>query len=152
MTDVITQGERKGIAKCKPCTLLSVIPEKNLGEIIKIYYLNGQNSPQTFRVCHRNHGLWQCQSTVKTVWDLIHKFEETGCTCEWIQSGQPFIPVEMVAVIHQMISTVRPASARGISCVLNLPNSTVRKILHFVLNMFLFWFQSVQMLEMGDNH
>ena len=59
--------------------------------------------------------------------------------------------METVAEVHQTISTVRPASAHGVSRVLHLPNSIVRKIPRSVLNMFLFRFQRDQMLEVGEN-
>ena len=86
MTDIVTPGERKVTAKFKPRMLLSAIPKKipfsgkERGEIAKIYYLNGQNAAQTLRVYHRNHELQRGPCTVKAVRDLIHKFEETGCT------------------------------------------------------------------------
>ena len=88
--------------------------------------------------------------TVKAVRHLIHKFEETSCTCDRPRSGRLTI-LSIAAEIHQTISTVRPASARGASRVLNLPNSSVRNILRSVLNMFPFRLQSVEMLEEGDN-
>ena len=86
MTDVVTLGKRKGTTKCEPRTLLTVIPknipfsEKECGEIVKIYYLNGQNAAQTLRVYRRNHALQRGPCTVKAARDLIHKFEETGYT------------------------------------------------------------------------
>ena len=95
MTDVITLDERKGTEKCKPRLLLSAIPMKMLlsgkerWEIVKIYCPNGQNAAQTLRVYHRNHGLRQAPCIVKAVRDLIHKFEETSCTCDWSQFGWP---------------------------------------------------------------
>ena len=145
MTDVVTLGERKDTAKCEPHMLLFAIPKKmplsakEREEIVKIYYLNGQNVAQTLRVYHRNHGLWRGLSTVKAVWDLIHKFEETGCTtCDRPRSGRPSVPVKTVAEVHQTINKVRSASARSVSRVLQLPNSTVHKILRSFLNMFPF--------------
>ena len=89
--------------------------------------------------------------TVKSVQDLINKFVEIGCTCDRPRSGWPAVPVETVAEVHQTVSTVCPATTCGVSRVLNLPNSTVRKILRSVLNMFPFRFQRVQMLEGGQN-
>ena len=40
--------------------------------------------------------------------------------------------METVAEVHQTISTVRPTSTHGVSCVLNVLNSTVRMILRSV--------------------
>ena len=107
---------------------------KERREIVKISYLHGQNSVLTLRVYCRNYGLWCGPCTVKAVQDLIYKFQETGCMCDRPQSGGPSLPVETVAKVHQTISTVCPASAHSVSCVLHLPNSTVCKNLCSVLN------------------
>ena len=114
------------------------------------YYLNGQNATHTQYVYYRNHGLRQGTCFVKAIWDLIHKFEETGCTSDRPRSGRPSISVKTATEVHQTISTVCPASACGVSCVLHLPNSTVCKILCSVLHMLPFRFQRVQILEAGD--
>ena len=146
MTDVVTLDERKGTATCEPRMLFSAIPKKmplsgkESGEIVKIYCLNGQNAALTLRVYRRNHRLRRGLYTVKAEPDLIHKFEETGCTCDLPRSGRPSVSVETVSEVHQTISTDRPASARGVSRALHLPNSTFRKILHSVLNIFSFRF------------
>ena len=123
--------------------LLSAIPKKmplsgkERGEIAKIFYLNIQNVAQTLRIYNRNHGLRRGLCTVKVVRDLIHKCEENGCTCYRPRSGRPSVPVVAVTDVHQphnqFISTFRPASARGVSRVLNLSNPTVRKIMRSVL-------------------
>ena len=97
------------------------------------------------RVHRRNYGLRRGLCIVKAAQDSIYKFEGTGCTC-----ARPSVPVETVAEVQQTISTVRPASVRGVSRGLNLPNLSVRKILSSVLNMFPFRFQHVQMFEAGD--
>ena len=61
MTRVVGQDERKSTAQCEPRVLLSAILKKmplsgkECGEIVKIYYLNGQNAAQTLRAYHRNH-------------------------------------------------------------------------------------------------
>ena len=103
-------------------------------------------------VYRRNHGLRQGTCSVKAARDLIQKFEETGCSSNWPRSEGPSVPKKTVGEIHQLISSVRPPSACGISCVLHLPNSTVSKILCSILNMFPFPFHSVQMLEARANH
>ena len=95
MTNVITLGERKGTAKCEPRMLFSAFPKKmplsgkEREEIVKIYYLNGQNVAQTLRVFHSNQGLQRGSCTVKAVLDLIPKFEETDRP----RSGQPSDPM-----------------------------------------------------------
>ena len=63
---------------------------------------DGQNAAQTLRVCRRNHGLRRGPRTVKAVRDLIHKFEETRCTCDRPQSGRP--SVETLTEVHQTIA------------------------------------------------
>ena len=76
------------------------LSEKERGEIIKIYYLNGENATQTLRVYHRNLGLRRGPCTVKAVRNLLHKFEETGCTCDRPWSRRSSAPVETVAEVH----------------------------------------------------
>ena len=133
MTDIVMLGERKGITKCELRMLISAILKKmplsgkECKEIEKIYYLYGQNAAQTLRVYRSNHGLRRGPCTVKAVRDLIHKFEETCCTCDRPRSIRPSVPVETVAEVHQTISTVRIASARGVSRVLHLPNSNIAR-------------------------
>ena len=76
MTDVVKLGEKKGTAKFEPRIMLSAIPKnmpfsgKELGGILKIYYLNGQNASQTLRVYCRNYGLRRGPRIVKAVWIL----------------------------------------------------------------------------------
>ena len=128
MTDVVTLVERKGTTKCEPRVMFSATSKKmplsgkELREIVKIYYLNGQNAAHTLLVYLRNHGLRRGPCTVKAVRDLIHKFEENGCTCDPPRSGRPSVPMERVAEVHQTISTVCPTSARSFSPIRNLPN------------------------------
>ena len=59
--------------------------------------------------------------------------------------------MKIVVEVHQTINTVRFTIARGVSRVLNLSNSTVRKILRSVFNTFPFRLKLVQMMETGDN-
>ena len=146
ITYYVTLGERKGIAKWEPRMLLSAISKnvplsgKDRREIVKIYYLNGQNAAQTLRVFLIYYGIRLSPCTDKAVRDLIHKFKEIGCTCDRPRSGRPSVPVETVAEVHQTISTARLGSTRGVSHVQNLPNSTARKFLRSVLNIFPFRF------------
>ena len=50
MANVLTLDKRKGTAKDEPCMLLSAFSKKmplsvkERGEIVKVYYLNGQNA------------------------------------------------------------------------------------------------------------
>ena len=156
MTDVVTLVERKGTTKCEPRVMFSATSKKmplsgkELREIVKIYYLNGQNVAQTLRVYSRNHGLRRGPCIVKAEHDLIQKFEETGSTFDRPQFGRPSVPVETVTEVHKTISTVRSVSARGVSHFLNLPILTVSRVLRSVPNKFLFRFQRVQILEMGE--
>ena len=78
---------KKRHSKCESRILFSAIPKnmpllgKERAEIVKVYYLNGQNATQALRVYRRNRGLRRGPCTLTAVWDLIHKFEKTGCTC-----------------------------------------------------------------------
>ena len=76
------------------------LSEKEHGEIVKIYYLNGQNAAQILRVYRSNHRLRRGPCTVKAVRDLIKKIEETGCTCDRHRSGRPSVPLETIAEVY----------------------------------------------------
>ena len=94
---------------------VSFCPSKERGEIVNIYYLNGQNATHILLVYRKNHGLWRGPGTVKAARVLNHKFEETSSTCNRLRSGQPFVSMENVAGVNQTISTILPASARSVS-------------------------------------
>ena len=145
MTDVVTLGERKTSAKCKQCMLLSAI-QKKMPLSGKVCGGNCKDLLPVWTKCHR-HCLFTSETmdysevhAVKSVWSLIHKFEETGCTCDWFQLDDLLFLWKTVVEVHQTISIVRPASSCSVSRVLHMPNSTVHKILHFILNMFPFRF------------
>ena len=70
MTDIFTLDERKGTVKCEPHMLLSAILKKML--------LSGKECGDIVDY----NGLQRDPCTVKAVQDLIHEFEETGCTCD----------------------------------------------------------------------
>ena len=52
--------------------------------------------------------------------------------------------------VYHTVTAGHRETARGIVRVLDIPNTTVRKLLRSVLYMFPYRFQRVQMLEPGD--
>lgn len=143
---------KKSAVKYRPRTMFSCILNKMplIGkehrEIIKIFYWTRQNEQ---RHC-RNHGLYRDLWIIKFVWVLICKFEKSGCTCDRSRSGGPSVPVDTDTEVHEMISEVLLASACGVSSILQLPNSTIRKILHFYSLMFSYRFQHIPKLQKTD--
>lgn len=123
---------------------------KQRGELIKLFYLNGENAAEAVRIYRRNHKLRRGPCSVRSVRDLVRKFEETGCTCDRPRSGRPSVPVEVVAEVHNTITAGPLHTARSVARSLDLPKTTVLRLLRSVLRMFPYRFQRVQMLQSGD--
>ncbi|GFU86675.1 uncharacterized protein TNCV_2880951 [Trichonephila clavipes] len=107
------------------------------------------NAAEALRVYHRNHRQRRGPGTLQALRDLVRKFEDTGCTCNKPRpDGQLFL--RTVMEVHHTVTAGHTETARGIARVLDIPNSTVRKLLRSVLHMFPYRFKCVQMLELGD--
>ena len=117
------------------CVRSSLLPGKECGEIVDLL-LERTKSRRGIACLQKKPRATSRPCTVEAVRDLIRKFEETGCTCDQSRSGLPSVSVEAVAEVHATISEVPLASAHAVSRVLQLPNSTIRKILRSVLHMF----------------
>ncbi|GFW37163.1 transposable element tc3 transposase [Trichonephila clavipes] len=108
------------------------------------------NAAEALRVYHRNHRQRRGPGTLQALRDLVRKFEDTGCTCNKPRSGRPTVSEDVVMEVHHTVTAGHTETARGIARVLDIPNSTVRKLLRSVLHMFPYRFKRVQMLEPGD--
>ena len=156
MTDVITPRWKKRHCEMRATYVAfchseeAFFREKTWGYLKDLLTWIYKKGAQALGVYSRNNGLRRGLCTVKTVRNLIYKFEGTDCTCDRPWFGRPSVAVETVAEVHQTISTVCPTSACCVSHVLHQPNSTVCKILCSVLNILPFRFQRIQMLKAGD--
>ncbi|GFX37216.1 hypothetical protein TNCV_994911 [Trichonephila clavipes] len=108
------------------------------------------NAAEALRVYHRNHRQRRGPGTLQALRDLVRKFEDTGCTCNKPRSGRPTVSEDVVMEVHHTVTAGHTETVRGIARVLDIPNSTVRKLLRSVLHMFPYRFKRVQMLEPGD--
>ena len=95
----------------------------------------------------RNHRQRLGPCTLQALRDLVRKFEDTGCACDKPRSGRPTVSEDVVMEVHHTVTAGHRETARGIARVLEIPNTTVRKFLRSVLQMFPYRFQRVQMLE-----
>ena len=89
--------------------------------------------------------------SVKSVHNIVKKFKETLCTSDRPRSGRPRVSVEVVAEVHNTLTTYPLDASRNISHNLDVPKTAVLQILCSVLWMFLYRFQLVQVLEPGNN-
>ena len=102
------------------------------------------------RVYRRIHRQRRGPCTLQALRDLELKFKDTGCTCDKPRSGRPTVSEDIVMEVHHTVTAGHRETARGIARVLDIPNTTIRKLLRSVLHMFPYRFQRVQMLELGD--
>ena len=124
------------------------LPWKVRVELIK--QENGMNAAEALRVYRSNHRQRRGPCTLQALRDLERKFEDTGCTCDKLRSGRPTVSEDVVMKVHHTVTAGHRETVRGIARVLDIPNTTVRKLLRSVLHMFPYRFQRVQMLEPGD--
>ena len=108
------------------------------------------NAEEALLVYRRNHRQRRGPCTLQALRDLVRKFEVTGCTCDKPRSGRPTVSEDVVMEVLHTVTAGHKETARGIARVLNVPNTTVRKLLRSVLHIFPYRFQRVQMLEPGD--
>ena len=66
------------------------------------------------------------------------------------QSGRSFVPFLVVDEVHPAVTVGPSRIARNAARSLNLPKTTVFKIQRFVLRMFSYWFQCIQVLQPGN--
>ncbi|GFV67474.1 hypothetical protein TNCV_4621551 [Trichonephila clavipes] len=128
-----------------------VLPGKVRGELIKLYYQNGMNAAEALRVYHRNHRQRRGPGTLQALRDLVRKFGKIqAAPVTNLAPGRPTVSEDVVMEVHHTVTAGHTETARGIARVLDIPNSTVRKLLRSVLHMFPYRFKRVQMLEPGD--
>lgn len=78
---------------------------------------------------------------------LSNKFNRTGSVNDDARSGRPSVPADTVQRIQEAIERSPRASTRRLSRELELPQSTVRKILHFTLHKRAYRVQVLHNLE-----
>ena len=104
--------------------------------LIKLYNPSGENAAEAVRVYRRNHKLKRGPYSVQSIHNLVKKFEEPGCTCDKSLSGRPRVLVEVVAEVHNTMTTGPLILQEVFPTILDVPKTTVLKILCSVLRMF----------------
>ena len=79
------------------------------------------------------------------------KNEGMGCTYDNLRPRQPVVAKDVVTEVHFTVNSGHMQIARDTSRVLDIPKTTVLKLLCCVLRMFPYRYQCVQMLQLGDS-
>jgi transposase len=104
-------------------------------ELVQLYYQNGSSSAAALRRYKTQHGLLHDPFSVRTVQNLIRKFEEHGVVVDLPRSGRPSVTQEVVEEVvatleqGQSSSSLGICSAHSVSRTTGIPNSTVLKVL-----------------------
>ena len=133
-----------------PCEMMT-LSGKQRGELVKSFHLSGENFALAVRVHCRNHKLIRGPCSVKSVRNLVKKFEKTGCTCDRPQSEWPRFLIKIGGEVHNTMTKGSLHTVRNVFRNLYLPKTAVLKILCSDLQMFPYRFQRVWALETGDN-
>lgn len=125
-------------------------------DIVRLYYQNGSSATSVLRCYMTQHQLKREPFTIKTVINLIKKFEQYGVVTDLPKSGRPGVSDEIVDQVHEARNIGMTDSATGcfssvqISRASGIPRSTVLKILHKKLNMRPYRLKMVHALAEND--
>lgn len=102
------------------CANKITLTGKERGELIKLFYLNGESDSETVRVYKQNNKLRRGPCSVRTVCDLVKTIWETVCTYDRPRSLWPVeVPFEVVAEVHNTITASPMRTARNVARNLN---------------------------------
>ena len=112
------------------------LPGKVRDKLVKLYYQNGMNAAEGLRVYFRNHLQRRGSCTPQSLRELIQKFEDTGSTCDEPRSERPIVSEDVVTEVYHTMTSRHMETTRGTVRLLDIPKTTVLKVLFFVLRMF----------------
>lgn len=104
-------------------------------ELVKAYYSSGESSTAALRKYKREHHLPEHICAESSVRHLIARFEATGSVSDLPRSGRPPVSEEVVSHVAATMVELQKQHASGsastadVSTALQLPRSTVKKVL-----------------------
>lgn len=126
------------------------LPVKVQGKLVKFNYRNGINAVETLAINTCNHRQIRCPCIPQALRDLVNKFQETGCICDRPWFERPTVPVDSIMTVHHIVTSGYMQTAKGVTRVA-IPKTTVLKLLHSAIRLFLNRYQHVQMLVVGNH-
>ncbi|GBN35733.1 hypothetical protein AVEN_251779-1 [Araneus ventricosus] len=124
---------------------------------VKLFYLNQQNSVSAVKEFHRMKRIRRGPMSPCALRKMIQKFETTGQLGILPGRGRKQIPSSSVEDVNTAVVEARSQSPHGsasapvVSRVLDIPYSTVRKILRQILNFFPTKAKPVHLFQDGDS-
>lgn len=88
--------------------------------------------------------------TRANIWLLLNKFQRTGNVADETRSGRPSVPEVTVQRIREAIERSPSASSRRLSNELDVPKTTILKVLHFILKKKAYHIQVLHKLDEED--
>lgn len=132
------------------------LPDRAL--LVKLFYLNGESATVALRKFRTAKGLktkkgpMSCSGILK----LVQRFEDTGSLEDRPRSGRPSLAESRITEVETTMnalaaeSSMGSSSARKAGRILNVPDSSIRRILHGILHLYPYKLQSLQELQTGD--
>jgi len=126
-------------------------------ELVKYYYQSGESYAATLRKFKTVNKLIDDPFPVSTVRRLIEKFIKTGSLLDLPRPGRPSVSEEIVESIKttlmngQSQTNARCFSAHKVSKTMDIPYSTIRRVLKDKLQFHPYRISIVQELKLNDH-
>ena len=112
--------------------------------LIKLFYKNGESATSTLRKFRTTKAIKEKKGPISLsgILKLVKRFEETGCLEDRPRSGRPSLGEERVTAVQRVMEDMAAGSSKGSSSareagkILGMPESSIRRILHGILQMY----------------
>lgn len=138
------------------CSIMLSLPD--LALVVKLFYKNGESATKALRQLRTLKGIKAKKNPIslKGILNVVHRFEETGRLEHRPRSGRPSVSANRVPVVQSVMRNVAAETSTG-SCsareagkVTGIPERSVRRILHLILEMHPYKIQARHQLLPAD--
>lgn len=132
------------------------LDKKTRAALVRNYYQSGNSASNGLRKFKTENGLIKDPCSLSTITRLVDKFETIGCICDQPRSGRSSFSEETVAAVEgelkvqKSTSALHIASCRSVAKNLELPSSSVHKIVRLHLQLKPYHLKHLQTLNESD--
>lgn len=132
------------------------LPDRAL--LVKLFYKNGESTTIALRKFRTEKGLKAQKSPISLngILNLVRRFEETGSLEDRPRSGRPSLSADRVHAVKSAMEKVAAetstgsSSAREAGRITGIPQSSIRRILHGILDLYPYKIQTLHQLVPAD--
>lgn len=132
------------------------LPDRAL--VVKLFYKNGESTTVTLRKFRTEKGLKAQKSPISLngILNLVRRFEETGSLEDRPRSGRPALRADRVHVVESVMEDMAAETSTGSSSAreaqrrTGIPEPSIRRILHGMLDLYPYKIQALHKLLPAD--